>query len=100
MGSVSKFDIVGNLPPEIGILIFRQLEKESLWAASRVSRRWAELCSSDKMLQQKLAEWETLRPRNKKIRSLKELLSIQKKLLCLQRLMARLERSSESSGQF
>ncbi|RZF32289.1 hypothetical protein LSTR_LSTR001753 [Laodelphax striatellus] len=48
-----NFDIVGRLPIEIGSLILRYLDEESLLQAASVSKRWNGLCRGDKKLRQR-----------------------------------------------
>ncbi|XP_063221027.1 uncharacterized protein LOC134530263 [Bacillus rossius redtenbacheri] len=48
--SEDQFDIVGNLPEEIAVLILGYLPPASLASAMQVSRRWCGICHSDSRL--------------------------------------------------
>ncbi|RZF47146.1 hypothetical protein LSTR_LSTR005224 [Laodelphax striatellus] len=48
-----NFDVVGQLPNEIGSKILRYLDEESLLQAASVSKRWNGLCRGDKKLRQR-----------------------------------------------
>ncbi|XP_039298574.1 uncharacterized protein LOC120354814 [Nilaparvata lugens] len=48
-----SFDILGELPNEIGSMILRYLDGESLLKAANVSKRWNSLCRGDKKLRQR-----------------------------------------------
>ncbi|XP_039298325.1 uncharacterized protein LOC111048891 [Nilaparvata lugens] len=47
------FDILGQLPNEIGSMILRYLDGKSLLKAATVSKRWNSLCRGDKKLRQR-----------------------------------------------
>ncbi|CAK9831332.1 Probable E3 ubiquitin ligase complex SCF subunit scon-2 [Anthophora retusa] len=46
----AKVDFISELPPEVSQLILRNLDPESLLRAAQVSRKWLDVCKSDKNL--------------------------------------------------
>ncbi|CAK9816361.1 Probable E3 ubiquitin ligase complex SCF subunit sconB [Anthophora quadrimaculata] len=46
----AKVDFISELPPEVSQLILRNLDPESLLRAAQVSRKWLDVCKSDKTL--------------------------------------------------
>ena len=46
----TKVDVISELPPEVSQLILRKLDSESLLCAAQVSRKWMNVCRSDKCL--------------------------------------------------
>ena len=55
--NATKRDIISDLPPEISHMILRYLDPASLLRAARVSRKWLEICKSDKYLRKKAANY-------------------------------------------
>ncbi|XP_031771851.1 uncharacterized protein LOC116414251 [Apis florea] len=48
----TKVDLIFELPLEVSQLILRKLDAESLLCAAQVSRKWLQVCKSDKILKQ------------------------------------------------
>ncbi|XP_031771850.1 probable E3 ubiquitin ligase complex SCF subunit sconB [Apis florea] len=48
----TKVDFIFELPLEVSQLILRKLDAESLLCAAQVSRKWLQVCKSDKILKQ------------------------------------------------
>ncbi|CAK9798530.1 Probable E3 ubiquitin ligase complex SCF subunit sconB [Anthophora plagiata] len=46
----AKVDFISELPPEVSQLILRNLDPESLLRAAQVSRKWLDVCKSDRNL--------------------------------------------------
>ncbi|XP_076248310.1 uncharacterized protein LOC143188121 [Calliopsis andreniformis] len=46
----AKVDFISELPLEVSQLILRKLDPETLLSAAQVSRKWLEICTSDKSL--------------------------------------------------
>ncbi|XP_054014905.1 uncharacterized protein LOC128895920 [Hylaeus anthracinus] len=59
----AKVDFISELPLEVSQLILRKLDTESLLCAAQVSRKWLDVCSSDKSLRQSVRRHKR---RNKK----------------------------------
>lgn len=47
-----KVDFISQLPPEISQMILRHLDPVSLLRAAQVSRRWLQICKSDRRLRE------------------------------------------------
>ncbi|KAF6211513.1 hypothetical protein GE061_012025 [Apolygus lucorum] len=58
-----KTDIVGNLPPEIGCLVLRQLDEATLINVISVSRYWRELCLMDPVLAKRIKNYRNEKKR-------------------------------------
>lgn len=67
MEAALRFDIVGNLPPELSSIVLRQLDCTSVFSASRVCRNWYRLVDSDDAVWQQLAVDEGLHPTRKDV---------------------------------
>lgn len=52
-----RYDIVGRLPPELYQHIFQHLPLYQIFKCRRVSRRWQEILSSDRVTKQGLGQW-------------------------------------------
>ncbi|OAD61888.1 putative E3 ubiquitin ligase complex SCF subunit sconB [Eufriesea mexicana] len=63
----AKVDFLSELPPEVSQLILRKLDPESLLCAAQVSRKWMEICKSDKILRR-----TARRHKNRKRRQIRE----------------------------
>lgn len=45
-----KVDFISELPPEVSQLILRKLDPKSLLCAAQVSRKWLDVCGSDRTI--------------------------------------------------
>lgn len=59
----TKVDIISELPLEVSQLILRKLDPESLLCAAQVSRKWLEVCRSDKDLRRSARHYKRSRRR-------------------------------------
>ncbi len=55
-----SYDIVGNLPVEVNIMIFQYLELYEVFQARRVSQKWMQMLSSPDLLDALLQQWESM----------------------------------------
>ncbi|KAL8822841.1 MAG: hypothetical protein Q9191_006433 [Dirinaria sp. TL-2023a] len=55
-----RFDIIGNLPPELVLLVFEKLDHCNAFSSQRVSRRWLDLLSNDLTTGALIRSWRLL----------------------------------------
>ena len=55
-----RYDIIGNLPLEINMMIFQHLHLYQVFQARRVARKWTQILSSLKILDPLLHQWDLM----------------------------------------